>query len=114
MHVALLQTRHRMLPKARTITLMPYTNGTASSAVTVNNVRRRPWSKYDLQWTPVALETERTTFLLPLENCGSTVPKQGDLILDDEAYNWIIVGMVNRELEGAVFRCPCCKAIGVP
>lgn len=101
---SILNTRHRMLPNPRACTLTP--QNPAAAAVSLARAYRRPWSNDDLQFNPVSMEDARAIFLVPYEYAGSTVPKGGDKITDDESVDWLI-RQVTRELEGAYYRCVC-------
>lgn len=102
---SILNTRHRMLPNPRTCTLTP--QNPAATAISLPRAYRRPWTQDEIAYNPVATEDQKAAFILPYEYLGSTVPKAGDKITDDESNDWLIRGGVSRELEGAYFRCLC-------
>lgn len=115
LNAATLANRYTILPGQRVVTLTPQNPRTA--AVTgINGVVRRPWSKNEVQAFGAGIETDTAAFLIPkatllaaaaaLNLASITVPKPGWWITDDESNTWLIKS-VSRELEGAMFRCPC-------
>jgi hypothetical protein len=99
---------YRILPNTITITLGPR-NPTASN-VTVNECRKRPLSKREVQSLGgiMDVETDYRTFLLPVIETASTLPRRGDAITDEEGYTWNIIS-IELELEGSIRRCVCFK-----
>jgi hypothetical protein len=99
---------YRILPNPITITLGPRNPTTAD--VTVNECRKRPLNKREVQLLggTLGVETDYRTFLLPVVETGTTIPHRGDVITDPEGYIWQIMS-IDLELEDCIRRCVCYK-----
>lgn len=94
-----------MLPDPLTVTVLFRNRATAASA-SVDGSRRRPVSSADITWASMAgLGIPTAQFLIPVNQLGGNVLKQGDEI--DEAAPGTLTWNVLRadlEMQGTIYR----------
>lgn len=104
-----LDSRFAILPNARAVTLTP--QNPAASAITSVDARKRPLTEREQQrMNMLGVEGKFAAFLLRNSTLSSTEPENGDKITDSDSSVWYIEVTI-QELEGAIWRCLCRKAV---
>lgn len=94
-----------MLPDPMTVTVN-FKNRTAPVSVIIDGARRRPISASDIAWTNMAgLGIPTAQFLLPVNQLGGNILKQGDEILESGAGGspWNVL-RADLEMQGTIYR----------
>lgn len=90
-----------------TVTLTPYLNGSAQTAVTGITALRRALSKTEIaSGVGVYLQGDEVVWNLPNAMLSSNVPKPGDTITDAGSVVWTIIS-VQKLTWGTRWRCVC-------
>lgn len=106
MNVNTLRNAYRILPNRRAVTHQVAPSGATQ---TVQGCVRRPWNMLEIQQFSAGVDSERSSFLLPVVNVLGAVPVNGDKITDSkDSSNWTVKA-VGRELEDSMYRLTCVK-----